>query len=75
MDGQYTESIMSWKGREWEGMDKMKGTIPGAVRSWYSQIKKDYNYQTGKGNGNEIRNFQRVVWKGETRLGCGVAWL
>ena len=67
----YTESIF-WKGRGWEGMDKMKGAIPGAVRSWYSEIKNDYNYQTGKGNGNEIGNFQTVVWKGETRLGCGL---
>ena len=50
----YTESIMSWKGREWEGMGEMKGAITGAVRSWYSEIKNDYNYQTGKGNGKAI---------------------
>lgn len=63
---------MSWKGREWEGMGEMKGAIPGAVRSWYSEIKNDYNYQTGKGNGKVIGHFQAVVWKGETRLGCGL---
>ena len=68
---EYTE-IIFWKGRRWEGMDKMKGAIPGAVRSWYSEIKNDYNYQTGKGNGNGIGNFQTVVWKGEKRLGCGL---
>ena len=68
----YTESIMYWKGREWEGVGEMNGAITGAVRSWYSEIKNDYNYQTGKGNGKVIGHFQAVVWKGETRLGCGL---
>ena len=66
----FTESI-SWKGWGWEGMDKMEGAIPGAVRSWYSEIKNGYNYQTGKGTG-VIGHFQAVVWKGETKLGCGL---
>ena len=68
----YTESIMFWKGREWEGVGEMNEAITGAVRSWYSEIKNDYNYQTGKGNGKVIGHFQAVVWKGETRLGCGL---
>ncbi|KAL9973614.1 hypothetical protein ACROYT_G020092 [Oculina patagonica] len=67
----FTESI-SWKGWGWEGMDKIEGAIPGAVRSWYSEIKNDYNYQTGQGNGQTIGHFQAVVWKGETKLGCGL---
>ena len=67
---QFTESI-SWKGWGWEGMEKMEGAIPGAVRSWYSEIKNGYNYQTGTGNG-VIGHFQAVVWKGETKLGCGL---
>ena len=66
----FTESI-SWKGWGWEGMDKMEGAIPGAVRSWYSEIKNDYNYQSGRGSG-AVGHFQAVVWKGETKLGCGV---
>ena len=49
----------------------MEGAIPGAVRSWYSEIKNGYNYQTGTGNG-VIGHFQAVVWKGETKLGCGL---
>ena len=39
----FTESI-SWKGWGWEGMDRMEGAIPNAVRSWYSEIKNGYNY-------------------------------
>ena len=66
----FTESI-SWKGWGWGGMDKMEGAIPGAARSWYSEIKNDYNYQTGTGSG-VIGHFQAVVWKGETKLGCGL---
>ena len=54
-------------------MDKMEGAIPGAVRGWYSEIKNDYDYQTGKGKpGKAIGHFQAVVWKGETKLGCGL---
>lgn len=67
----YTESI-SWKGWGLEGMDQIQGAIPGAVRSWYSEIKNDYNYQTGVGNGQAVGHFQAVVWKGETKLGCGL---
>ena len=52
-------------------MDKMEGAIPGAARSWYSEIKNDYDYKTGKGTG-VIGHFQAVVWKGETKLGCGL---
>ena len=68
---EFTESI-SWKGWGWEGMDKMEGAIPGAVRSWYSEIKFDYNYEAGEGNGQAIGHFQAVTWKGEKRLGCGL---
>lgn len=68
---EFTESI-SWKGWGWEGMDKMEGAIPGAVRSWYSEIKFDYNYEAGEGNGQAIGHFQAVTWKGEERLGCGL---
>jgi len=67
----FTESI-SWKGWGWKGMDKMEGAIPGAVRSWYSEIKFDYNYEAGEGNGQAIGHFQAVTWKGEQRLGCGL---
>ena len=49
----------------------MEGAIPGAVRSWYSEIKNNYNYQSGRGSG-VIGHFQAVVWKGETKLGCGL---
>ena len=66
----FTESI-SWKGWGWEGMDKMEGAIPGAVRSWYSEIKNGYDYESGTGTG-VIGHFQAVVWKGETKLGCGL---
>ena len=66
----FTESI-SWKGWGWEGMDRMEGAIAGAVRSWYSEIKNGYNYQTGRGTG-VIGHFQAVVWAGETKLGCGL---
>ena len=70
---QYTESI-SWKGDGWEGMDSMNGSIPGAVRSWYSEIKNDYNYETGESTGNSVGHFQAVVWKGEGEksIGCGL---
>ena len=68
---EFTESI-SWKGWGWKGMDKMIGAIPGAVRSWYSEIKYDYNYEAGEGNGQAIGHFQAVTWKGEERLGCGL---
>jgi len=68
----FTESI-SWKGWGWEGMWKMEGAIPGAVRSWYSEIKNsNYNYKTGKAS-STVGHFQAVVWKGETKLGCGLA--
>ena len=52
-------------------MEEMEGAIPGAVRSWYSEIKNDYNYEKGKGEG-VVRYFQAVVWKGEERVGCGL---
>ena len=67
---QFTESI-SWKGWGWEGMDKMEGAIPGAVRSWYSEINNGYDYESGTGTG-VIGHFQAVVWKDETKLGCGL---
>ncbi|XP_032237412.2 uncharacterized transmembrane protein DDB_G0289901 isoform X2 [Nematostella vectensis] len=66
-----TESI-SWKGWGWEGMETMEGAIPGAVRGWYSEIKNDYNYQTGKGNGKAVGHFQAVVWKSIEKIGCGL---
>ena len=66
----FTESI-SWKGWGWEGMDKMEGAIPGATRSWYSEIKNDYDYNTGKGS-SVVGHFQAVVWKEEERVGCGL---
>ncbi|XP_020905305.1 uncharacterized protein LOC110243520 [Exaiptasia diaphana] len=53
-------------------MDKYEGAIPGATRSWYSEIKNDYNYATGKGNGQAVGHFMAVVWKSETKLGCGL---
>ena len=28
-------------------MGSKLGAIPGAVRSWYSEIKRGYNYDTG----------------------------
>lgn len=67
----FTESI-SWKGWGWEGMEKMEGAIPGATRSWYSEIKNDYNYETGKGNGQAVGHLMALVWKSETKLGCGL---
>lgn len=67
----FTESI-SWKGWGWKGMEKMEGAVPGAARSWYSEIKNDYNYATGKGNGQAVGHFMAVVWKSETKLGCGL---
>ena len=68
----FTENI-SAKGWGWVGMDKMEGAIPGAVRGWYSEIKNDYNYTTGNGSkGLQVEYFQTVVWKEETKLGCGL---
>ncbi|XP_020617534.1 Golgi-associated plant pathogenesis-related protein 1-like [Orbicella faveolata] len=67
----FTESI-SWKGWGWEGMWKMEGGKPAAVRGWYSEIKNsNYNYKTGKAS-STVGHFQAVVWKGETKLGCGL---
>ena len=70
----FTESI-SWKGWGWEGMDRMEGAIPNAVRSWYSEIKNGYNYHTGRGTGvigtGVIGHFQAVVWAGETKPNDG----
>ena len=70
----FTESI-SWKGWGWEGMDRMEGAIPNAVRSWYSEIKNCYNYHTGRGTGvigtGVIGHFQAVVWAGETKPNDG----
>ncbi|XP_001633779.2 uncharacterized protein LOC5513576 isoform X2 [Nematostella vectensis] len=69
-----TESI-SWRGWGWTGQKVMKGAIPGAVQGWYSEIKDDYNFKTGKGApGKAIGHFQAVVWKGETKLGCGLTF-
>lgn len=42
----YVESI-SWKKWGWNGMGTKLGAIPGAVRSWYSEIKRGYDYDTG----------------------------
>ena len=54
-------------------MEKMEGAIPGATRSWYSEIKEsDYNFQIQKGNGRAVGHFLAVVWKSEGRLGCGL---
>lgn len=50
----------------------MKGAIPGAIRGWYSEIKNDYDYETGKGNCKTICHFMPVVWKNHTRIGCGL---
>ena len=66
----FTKNIFQ-KDWGWERIDKMEGAIPEAVRAWYSEIKNDYNYQTGKGT-REIEKFQTVVWKKETKLGCGL---
>ena len=48
------------KGWGWEGMDKYEGAIPGATRSWYSEIKNDYNYATGKGNGQAVGHSKQA---------------
>ena len=53
-------------------MEKMEGAIPGATRGWYSEIKQDYNFQTGEGNGQVVGHFQAIVRKSEGRLGCGL---
>jgi hypothetical protein len=53
-------------------MDQIEAAIAGAVRSWYSEIKNDYHYQTGKGNGKAVGHFQAAVWKSTTKLGCGI---
>ena len=50
----YVESI-SWKRWGWKGMETRLGAVPGAVRSWYSELKRGYDYNTGHfGN---FRNF------------------
>jgi hypothetical protein len=53
-------------------MDQLETAVAGAVRSWYSETKNDYDYQTGQGNGEAVGHFQAVVWKNTTKLGCGV---
>ena len=67
----FTESI-SWKGWGWPGQDVKEGAMAGAARSWYSEIKNGYNYQTGEGNGKVVGHFRAVVWKAQDRVGCGV---
>lgn len=42
----FVESI-SWKRWGWKGMETKPGAIPSAVRSWYSEIKHGYDYNTG----------------------------
>ena len=44
----YAESI-SWKSWGWKGAQTKLGAIPGAVRSWYSELKRGYDYNTGLG--------------------------
>ena len=44
-------------------MESKLGAIPGAVRSWYSEIKRGYNYDIGKYRWNcltETGHFKRV---------------
>ncbi|XP_028402611.1 Golgi-associated plant pathogenesis-related protein 1-like [Dendronephthya gigantea] len=68
----YTENI-SWKGGDWPGMNQVETAVKGAVRSWYSEIKNDYNYQTGKSNDRKtVGHFQAVVWKNTQKIGCGI---
>lgn len=56
----YTESI-SWKGWGWKGMDTKLGAIPGAVRSWYSELKRGYDYNTGLCQLQEIKSTSILV--------------
>jgi hypothetical protein len=53
-------------------MNLTESAIAGAVRGWYSEIKNDYNYETGTGNGKVVGHFQAVVWSSTTKLGCGI---
>ncbi|XP_058940210.2 uncharacterized protein [Pocillopora verrucosa] len=66
----YVESI-SWKRWGWEGMGTRLGAIPSAVRSWYSELKRGYDYNTGLGKGI-VSHFKSVVDARETHLGCGI---
>lgn len=62
---EYTESIMGW------GFDfTLDKAILDSVRSYYSEIKNNYNYETGEGSG-VVGHFMAVVWKSQKNLGCG----
>ena len=50
----------------------MKCAIASMVRGWYSEIKNNYNYQTGLGNNQAVRHFKAVVWSNTTKVGCGI---
>lgn len=56
----YAESI-SWKAWGWKGMDTKLGAIPGAVRSWYSELKRGYDYKTGLCQLQEIKSTSILV--------------
>lgn len=47
------------------------GNIKGAINAWVSE-EKNYNYGN-PGFGSNTGHFTQVVWKGTTRIGCGVA--
>jgi hypothetical protein len=67
----FAESI-SWIRSGYEGMDVMRGAIPGAIREWYSELKNNYDFDTGKGNCKTMCHFMPVVWKSHSRIGCGL---
>lgn len=66
----YGENL-AWMGGS--GVDKIMRTTPEATKMWYSEIDNPgydfenpgFTYGTG--------HFTQVVWKGSTKLGCGVA--
>ncbi|KAJ7371421.1 Golgi-associated plant pathoproteinsis- protein 1 [Desmophyllum pertusum] len=64
------ESI-SWKRWGWKGMETKQEAIPAAVRTWYSELKRGYDYNTGKAKG-VVTHFKSVVHAREARLGCGI---
>lgn len=53
-------------------MNQNECAITDMVRGWYSEIKNDYNFETGIGR--SVGNFQAVVWSNTTKVGCGIKY-
>ncbi|XP_077985635.1 Golgi-associated plant pathogenesis-related protein 1-like isoform X2 [Glandiceps talaboti] len=64
--GEYGENIVMQPLK-----DQNQVTGYGMVKRWYDEIK-DYNFNYG-GFSGATGHFTQVVWKGSTKIGCGMA--